>query len=570
MDGVFGKIQLRDPNKVMRLSRLGSSHQNRLSFMRTLLRRLKKENWQFTKSHFQLDENGFGCAVYQASGPFNTYSLVCFSHRLDDKDRTDRVIANAWDATFVLFDGVPTNSDIDRLSKNVPKQEGGRVSSKELTLSRANRSLGLWDYVLDRLAKGQQPSLDKIIKAGYLLRTTAVYGSGKFGAKDRLATQSSRGLSGCFQVEMLSVYLIRTFSIDLIEHIAKKRGGKKAVRLNTEIKRRLGVGNSTGLGMAPFVRNHPALIHSWVYTREQAFMMVRQIISASNLEKSKFKNFIKRSQVGVDQWYSEHELQKIKIKNLQQDLKKILAFAKNGVLNKKFPWQLFYLWGEKNLTKEGQEKLLSLILEPYGNIVDKLTKNMSVDENSHFPIDGSFNVQSLIHILKIDYAWALDIDFDKPKNKHFVWYVSEEKLEPRVGLRYDCSGAENGLSSYEQSVSTVEWQVKELYEKLQNRNKNEKIDVFLSEHPEYRHIIRRVQIVNKNFYGEIRDSVVDESMLPIDILRFKLSFFGAIKYDPRSKLWVRVCLFQNAPLPEELQQMPIDDWIYPPHEDSLQ
>ena len=211
----------RPPETIMRLSRMGSAHQSRLSFMRTLLRRLERENWQFERSVWDINEQGVGRAVYQATGPNRTYSLVAFAHDLPDDLRSDRVIAEAWDSTFTLFDGVPTEDDLQRLEANVPKQEAGRVSGKELTLSRANRSVRLFNSVADTLAKGEQPDKAEIAKVGYLMRTTAVYGSGKFGAADREFIQHREELSGPFQAEMLTVWLIRTFTLDLVEHAAK-------------------------------------------------------------------------------------------------------------------------------------------------------------------------------------------------------------------------------------------------------------------------------------------------------------------------------------------------------------
>ncbi|MDD9929416.1 MAG: hypothetical protein OXR03_26615, partial [Rhodospirillaceae bacterium] len=124
-------VGLRPPETVMRLERLGSFHQCRLSFMRILLRRLQREGWTFDRPLFDIDARGAGQAVYTARGPDRTYSLVCFGHDLPPELRTDRVIATAWDATFALFDGVPEADDIERLSSNVPKQEAGRVSARE-------------------------------------------------------------------------------------------------------------------------------------------------------------------------------------------------------------------------------------------------------------------------------------------------------------------------------------------------------------------------------------------------------------------------------------------------------
>jgi len=138
-------VALRTPATVMRLDRMGAAHPMRLSFLRILLRRAQRENWQFTRTEWNVDDKGVGHAVYQARGPERTYSLIAFAHDLPDEDRTDRVIATAWDATFTLFDGIPSEDDIHRLSQNVPHQEAGRISEKEICLSRANRSVRLFN-----------------------------------------------------------------------------------------------------------------------------------------------------------------------------------------------------------------------------------------------------------------------------------------------------------------------------------------------------------------------------------------------------------------------------------------
>ncbi|MEM9656517.1 MAG: hypothetical protein AAGA65_30860, partial [Actinomycetota bacterium] len=147
----------RSPDVVMRLERMGSFHQCRLSFMRTLLRRMKREAWTFDRPRFDIDEHGVGTALYRARTPERSYCLVAFAHDLPDEQRSDRVIATAWDTTFALFDGDPTDADIERLRANVPLQEAGRVSGRELTLSRANRSVRLWETVVAALADGRPP-----------------------------------------------------------------------------------------------------------------------------------------------------------------------------------------------------------------------------------------------------------------------------------------------------------------------------------------------------------------------------------------------------------------------------
>ena len=113
------------------------------------------KNWDYKIDLFDLDINGYGTAIYSFSKNKRNYSLVCFAQHIDKNERSDRVIAKKWDAAFVLHDGVPTKGDINRLKENVPKQEVGRVSYKELTLSRANRSVRAFDHVVNSLSQGK-------------------------------------------------------------------------------------------------------------------------------------------------------------------------------------------------------------------------------------------------------------------------------------------------------------------------------------------------------------------------------------------------------------------------------
>ena len=47
------------------------------------------------------------------------------------------------------------------------------------------------------------------------------------------------------------------------------------------------------------------------------------------------------------------------------------------------------------------------------------------------------------------------------------------------------------------------------------------------------------------------------------MLRCKLSFFGAAKFDPKSDRWTRITLYQGAPTASELHDSNADDWWLP-------
>ncbi|MEO1108109.1 MAG: hypothetical protein AAFX90_09330 [Pseudomonadota bacterium] len=551
------QIERRDPATVMRLSRLGSLHQCRLSFMRQLTRRLAQENWSFTRPVFDIDANGVGRAVYTAQGPERAYSLVAFAHDLPPEQRSDRVIAEAWDATFTLFDGIPTQADIDRLSRNVPLQEAGRVSESELSLSRANRSVRLWKHVVDALAAGQQPDLSQIHQVGYLMRTTAVYGSGKFGAADRERVANRPEAQAPFQVEMLSVFLTRTFVRDLVQHMANAKGGDQAAQLDPEIARWLGIGNSTGLGMAPFIVNHPVLFNNWIMAREEAIARVRSVATATRDEVDQFRNLFRRSQLSISWWQSEHPIQIKKLAHLNADLKAIAAYLDDDDLSGVSPWDRLVSWSETALSEEGQEFVASLILEPYPGLVDGLTSCMADSRTEAFVINGRMSIGQACGLIQETYGWALDLDWTAREHCARAWYVSEEKLEPRLGERF-----EEPIEAYEQPLAPAR-DAAAAYTALSGWDDSQTIAEFLLRHPEHRHTIRRVQLARSAPYGEIRDNTIGEKVLPIDMLRAKLSFFGATHFDPRSDRWVRICMYSGAPYPEELTAENADLWVYP-------
>ncbi len=525
--------------------------------MRILTRRLANEAWSFTRPIFDIDEKGVGTAVYTATGPDRSYSLVAFAHDLPDELRSDRVIAEAWDATFALFDGVPTQQDIERLSQNVPLQEAGRITESELSLSRANRSVRLWAHVVDALASGKQPNQKLIDGVGYLMRTTAVYGSGKFGAADREDIADRPELGAPFQVEMLSVFLTRTFVRDLVQHMAKVKGGDDAVELDPSIARRLGIGNSTGLGMAPFIVNHPVLFNNWIMAREEAISRVRSVRTASRDEIEVFLDRLARSEVSIAHWTSKHPVQIDKLDDLSTDLKALCNYAERTDFALPNAWDRLFVWAERTLSLEGQELVASLMLEPYSNLVDGLADCMADSNTAAFRIDGSMKVAEVRALLRRSFGWSFDLNWQEKPHCARAWYVSEEKLEPRLGERFD-----EPIGPYEAPLAPAR-DAALTFDALENWDADTPICEFLLRHPEHRHSVRRAQISRVAPYGEIRDNTISAEVMPIDMLRAKLSFFGATHFDPRSDRWVRICMYAGAPYPEEVNAENADDWVYP-------
>ena len=547
---------MRTPEKVMRLDRMGSSFPTRLSFMRTLIRRMSEENWKFERTLRNVDKDGYGVSVYSAITPKRTYSLIAFTQEIPADMRTDRVIAEVWDATFSLFDGVPTQDDIDYLSNNTPLQEGGRYRPSELVLARANKSLRVFEDIISSLASGVQPDLELISSVGYLMRTTAVYGSGKFGCADREKIANREECKTPFHIELLAVYLIRWFTIDMVEELAKERGGKKAVRLDKNISQFIGVGNSTGLGMAPFLLKHPALIHNWVVAKETALARVRSIETALPSTIEVFLKSLRQASQHIDEWNVADEVQSARISLLTDEIQALRMWCEDeSNIYRPYPWNGIYQYVEDNFSLECQEMVVSLIIEPHGSIVDDLADTMSTSSTPKFKAD--MTLSQLKEGVEDVYNWATTIDFSLEESQHHFWYYSEDKLEPRFGSK----GVDEGVE--QEMPLAIGRDVHDLNKVLQVIDEDMPIGEFVMMYPEFRHIIRRIQNTFERPYSEVQDNLLSESMRPLDLLRFKLAFFGASKFDPKSDLWTRISMYQGAPLPDQIQDSNHDCWSYP-------
>ena len=547
-------IKLRDPKEIMKLSRLGSFHQSKLSFLRSFLREFK--NWEFKRDLFNLDEKGFGESVYSFKKKDRVYSLVCFANRISDEERSDRVIATKWDAAFTLYDGIPSKDDIKRLKNEVPKQEIGRLSYKELTLSRANKSVRVFNHVVENLSKGQQPDLDLLSKVGYLYRTTAVYGSGKFGLADRFRIKDREEINGPFRLEMMLVYLVRQFTFDQVNHVAYYKDPKNAVKLEENICKNLGIGNSTGLGMAPFIVNHPTLLNNWIMSRELALQKIRQIKKVDIRDSKLFLECVKNSLTNITSWNTESSYQQFKIKSLLKDVQNFLDYIINQFdFQVDYPFDKIYKWLEKESCDECVEYIVSIMMEPYNEITEPLVKLMSSDEEKYFDIPTDKTVEELRIIIEKEYSNILKINFEKKENNQNFWFISKNKEEPRIADRYKEFGSE-----LEQPLAIAR-DIKKLYHKLIISKNSLSIAKFLSNNSDLRHVVRRAFIKEKFPYSEIQDNTISKNTIPIDMLRLKLSFFGALKFDPRSDKWLRICMFQGAPLPSELKNYD-EQWVY--------
>ncbi len=551
------RLTLRSADRTNRTEYLGAMHGTRLSFVRSLVRRMARDSWRIRIAQMELDDNGYGFCVYSIEAYGERYSQVIFSQHLDAADRTDRVIAQKWDITSALVCGVPQAADLEQLRANVPLQEAGRLGANDVVLCRANKSVRNFDYVVNCLADGKQPDPAIFERVGYLIRTTAVYGNGKFGIADYPRLMDSQAFRSGFSAQMCAVFLLRDFSVRLAEHIATRRNPRTAVKLARSYRRYLGVGNATGLGMAPFLVRHPVLLDQWMRGRETALARVLNVEHADAATFGRAGNLLARAARHIAQVHTDHPREAARNRQILGEVPRIeQALQREAATCAAYPWRTLLAHTEKDVSSATQEVLVSVLLELYPDLVDSIDCGGPVDES--LSLDSDMDVGDLRELVERDYRWALTGPAAHRDDDHFFWYRSAEKEEPRLGVRAEEPGAELEMPL------DIARQVCRLHDSLRSyEDSDASVAAFVCAYPQHRAIVRRVQTLAGNAYGEIRENLLARDTLPIDLMRAKLAMFGASKFDPKSNLWVRVTLFQGAPMLDDLAPDMIDDWIFP-------
>ena len=554
-------LSLRPPATVMDLERLGSFSPTRLSFARRLTRTMFEQRWHVSCAQCELDESGHGSAVYRLQTPAGRYHVVIFSQYLEDDLRTDRVIAEAWDLTFCLVEGEVDTELMSAMAANVPLQEAGRQHPRLLVISRANKSVRTFAAFTEALAAGRQPDIEHLKEAGYLYRTTAVYGNGKFGIADYDRVKGNEDFQQPFSAQMAAVYVLREFSVDQVEHIARQRAPGRAVTLDTDTRRYLGIGNSTGLGMAPFLINHPQLISQWVWVRERA-LAVAVSQSPEESDRDRILALCRRATAYLADTRVEDEHQRARNVEAHAELGQVMAWLEQVPLEVAL-WQQLLDWAQTQLSLETQELINTLLIELYPQQVDALNDEMGADENLDLTPD--MPLIQLKQILETHFDWAIHADYECEDARYWFWYQSAEKEEPRLGVRGEELGEDKELALA--IAPTAQRVYRDLVELLDAQPRALTIDLLMA-FPEHMRVIRRIQTMAATAYGEIRANLWHRDMKPMHLLRAKLSFLGAHRFDPRGDRWVRVTFFQGAPLLSDYHDSStspevFDDWGFP-------
>src|SRR5699024_5048988 len=357
------------------------------------------------------------------------------SHKINEQDRADQASSTKWDTTFTICEGEVTKQKLYWLQSELPKQKLGRGDSSCLVWSRANKSQRIFEYIVEELSKGYQPDIDFIAEVGYILRTTAVFGNGKCGINPLENIKENHAFSGALHAELFSVYMIRQFSFDLVEHIAKRRN-TEAASLSPNLKKYIGIGNSTGLGMVFFLTKHPKLLHRWMKIRETALAKVKELEvsknkykEALNLLENYKEYFLEDSNKNTEEIFIPSNQVAKECNDIKKELLKFYNTKKSNITT----WSKIINKIKTIVSLETQELFNSLVIELYPDLISSLETLTISDEN--YSIQPEMHLSKLKKIIKSQYFWAFKYNFDLKEENYYLWYRTIDRNLPYLGVR---------------------------------------------------------------------------------------------------------------------------------------
>jgi hypothetical protein len=548
-----GVQTLRSADIVMAPWRAGAAFPTPLSFSRNLVRKMVAERWRITRALFELDGEGRGEALYRIETPQAAFHFFVVSDVFPADQKIDRAFGINWDVSAAILEGEWSPERRELLAREVPKQYDGRYPADVFCFCRGNRSERIFDHVVDALAAGAQPDTALLASVGYLLRSTAFAGNGLFGMKPFEAFPDTHPLGATYHAQILSAYLLRIFVFDLVEHIAAARA-PGAVRLDPAIKRYLGLGNSAGLGLVPFIMNHPRIVHRWCHAQESAFAeaLARP---ANPADIATLRALIDRARTYFQQDQRDGNAIFGDYARLAAEFEAMLSTLDRLAIPAGARWRTVRdaILPQPHHPETG-EALLSLLLELFPDIVAQQETRLAADESAD--LDPAMTVGQLAAQARDSYGWLLAGGAAAPC-PHFWYYPLESPYEPRRGMRG------TGTAFETETPMDLPRLLPPLLEAISGARQDMPVGVFLARHPEFALLARRIQSLAGLDYAELRVDSLAADYLPFAACRFLLAFYGMEKYDPRLPRSTKGALLQGAPLPEEIAAGIDGSWPFP-------
>jgi hypothetical protein len=458
-----------------------------------------------------------------------------------------------------LIDGVATDEQIEVTGRELPKLYEGRAPAGTLMWFRANQSLRIFKHVRESLARGQQPDAAGIKRIGYLMRNTGLDGNGTFGTTSFKAIPAGHPLQSPYFAQMLSAYLMRELSVDVVEELARLDNPEGAVPLAPQVRRFIGVGNGSALGLVMFVYNRPKLIHSYVSAYLDALGhalaepigpedprfdllegMLDRTISYRALEDTDYRVFTSSRQIAAD-------LRRIRT---------VVRAARRGEVPRHKDETLLgaaHRFIRGRVSSDAIESFNSLLLELVPEYCDRLVEErLGADEE--LPLDPSTSVGSVLEAVTAAFSWALELPLNDDSHRDRIWYQSRAAEEPRSGPREEVPGAHDVVIDYPVRV-------RELHAALLGLAPDDPIGKLLFERPELEQVTRHVVALRDCPYAVPHADPHDSDFVPVWLVRLMNSFIhGLDRTEDYLGRIIRGLIFEGAPFSDELADADPSTW----------
>ena len=535
--------------------RMGAARLTRYCFSRTALRRAVAGDWRIEPVVIKLDAVGQGEVVYRIDAQGHAFHFVAFLQTLPESAHTDRVIADRWEIAAALVEGEVTDERWAQLRANVPDQEHGRHDPGVLVLTRGNRSLRFFDYLVGELAAGRQPNPTQVGDAGYIMRSTAFYGNGKYGMRSFEGYGADHPLAAPYRAQFLAAWCFRELSYTVVEHCASAHGGAAAVPFTGGWRTYFGLGNATGLGLVPYAFKHPRIINAWVGVRELALANVRALPgTAENM--AMFRHWLQRAEAhyaggtaaDATPFLSPAQLVPI-VAEIKQAFEHVAAEDR--------PFEALMSWAVRQ-HPETAELVVSLLIELDGRSPQNLDTNvdelLTVDEQAD--LDLAMAIPDARALIDERFGWIDALDPSAPEAGTYWWVYSDNTEEPRRVERTRLD-----VATRDMAIDVV-GRMASLRAELATWPDDSRLGDVAATKPQHLAAIERL-FVSDRPYGEPRDNPCAAEYLPLQLQRFQLAQYGMDNFKPKSTDWLRVTLYQGAPRVADLVAGFDDDWVLP-------
>ncbi len=558
-----GAPQPRPPEFVMRPERLGAMQPSRLSLSRALVLKALHEHWRVETRRFDIDAEARGTAVYEIVTPGRSFTFCAFSVPPQRTGRTGRIIGRAWDMQGALIEGAPDEATIEATRTELPKLYQGRATPGTLVWCRSNRSMRAFEATVAALADGHQPDVATLATACYLMRNTGLDGNGTFGTRSFLALEADHPLRGALAAQMLTAVLMREFAADLVECLARHRAPGRAVALSPAIRRFLGVGNGSALGLMFFVHNHPRLIHAWIAAREEAIARAKALpLRAGDARILALRDAVLRAARfrAEDRMHYEGFAESALVaRELGVVAEALTALHDTSLVrggSEAWPLAALADGFEGQLHPETIETLLSLMLDLVPEEADRLAGDLIVSEE--LSVDPAMACGTLRALLKADHGWAFAIDLSAPGARRYAWYKSATAEEPRRGPVDELPEGTHNLGL------DLPGLVQALDAALAARPADQPVSRLLAERPDLRQMVARVQGLRGLGYHAPHANIMDADFVPARIVRLlNAAIHGVDKTRDFLGRNLRGVLLHGAPTAADLAAGVSQPWFYP-------